>query len=107
MTDRMAAAENAFSLAVVSHTHLCCPLLHGARCKPLVCAASAATRIIKTCAITNIIHGKALQWELSPDTFRIEAQKLYPDAGMLLAKLMDKDMRCRIAAVCCRCEQRW
>lgn len=41
--------------------------------------------------ITNIIHGKALQWELSPDTFRNVAQKLYPDAGRLLVKLKDKD----------------
>jgi hypothetical protein len=79
----MAAAENAFSLAVVSHTS-----------KPLVCAAAAAAAqdhqdLRRT--ITNIIHGKALQWELSPDTFRNVAQKLYPDAGRLLAKLKDKD----------------
>jgi hypothetical protein len=60
---------------------------------PLVCAAAAAAQDHQDLrrTITNIIHGKALQWELSPDTFRKVAQKLYPDAGRLLAKLKDKD----------------
>jgi hypothetical protein len=63
-----------------SHTHICA-------------AAAAQDHQDLHRTITNIMYGKKLQWEPSPDNFQQAAQKLYPDAGRLLAQLKDKDMQ--------------